>query len=66
MQVISHIPDLGCLLKDGLIGNLSGRKISGMAKFSPEGLEKERSRRVTSECLHYLKEFLELLMRGYF
>ena len=66
MHLISHIPELGCLLRDGLIGNLSGRKISGMAKFSPEGLEKASSRRVTSECLHFLKEFLELLMRGYF
>ena len=66
VQLISLTPELGCLLRDGLIGNLSGWKISGMATFSPEGLEKESSRRVTSECLNYLKEFLELLMRDYF
>ena len=36
-----------------------------LGKVFPEGLEKESSGRVTSECLRYLKEFLELLMRGY-
>lgn len=49
----------------GLIGNLNGWEVSGVADFSPEELEKESSRKVTSECLNYLKEFREPL-RGCF
>ena len=36
----------------GLIGNLNGWKVSGVADFSPEELEKESSRKVTSEGLN--------------